>query len=150
MISLAHIVAVEVLRQQQQHRLAEHGVDVSRERWMDHTAVQDMVRDSCLAYRGTDGEGREANCPMCLQYRAGDGHEVVRVPEAHRKASRDTKAYASIGRGEAGGYALCASPPRWFEHLPDNATYIARESVIRSVRAQVALLAPCRYGHWDH
>ena len=56
---------------------------------MDHVTVPDMVRDSSLAYRDTDEEGREVYCPVCLKYRAGDGHEVVRVPErlhAARKA----------------------------------------------------------------
>ena len=48
---------------------------------MDHSTVPDMVRDAGLAYRDTDDGGREVYCPVCLKYRAGDGHEVVRIFE---------------------------------------------------------------------
>ncbi len=44
---------------------------------MVHTNLPDMVRDSGLDFRDTDGEGREVFCPVCLKYRAGDGHELV-------------------------------------------------------------------------
>ncbi len=46
---------------------------------MDHTTVPDMVRDYGLVYRGTDDEGREVYCPVCLEYRVNDCHEVVNV-----------------------------------------------------------------------
>ena len=34
-------------------------------------------RDSGLAFKSTDGEGREVYCPVCLKCRAGDDHELV-------------------------------------------------------------------------
>ncbi len=57
---------------------------------MDQTTVADMVRDSGLAYRDTGGEGREVYCPVCLQYRASDGHEVVteRLHSARKQIAR--------------------------------------------------------------
>ncbi len=50
-IPSTQIVAEEVLRQQHQQQLAEHGTGVSRERWMDHTTVPDMVRETGPAFR---------------------------------------------------------------------------------------------------
>ncbi len=38
-----------------------------------------MVRDSGLAYRDTDNNGREFSCPVCLKYRRVEGHEVIKV-----------------------------------------------------------------------
>ena len=78
-IPSAHTIAMEVIRHGQEINVEEHGVGVSRERWTDHTTLLDVVRDSSLAYRATDDEGREVYCPVCLKYRAGDGHEVVNV-----------------------------------------------------------------------
>ena len=46
---------------------------------MEHTILPDMVRASILAFRGTYGEEREVYYPVCLKYRAGDGHEVVNI-----------------------------------------------------------------------
>ena len=42
-IPSAQVVAEEVLRQQQQQHLAEHGTRVSRERWMDRHTVLECV-----------------------------------------------------------------------------------------------------------
>jgi hypothetical protein len=78
-IPSAHAIAMEILRQQHENNVEEHGTNVSRERWTQHTTLTGMVRDSGLAFRGTDDGGREAYCPVCLKYRAGDGLEVVNV-----------------------------------------------------------------------
>ena len=45
-IPSAQIVAEEVLRQQHQRQLEEHGTGVSRELWTSHTTVPDMVRET--------------------------------------------------------------------------------------------------------
>jgi len=79
-IPSAHTIAMEVIKRGQESNVDEHGVGVSRERWIDHSTVPDMVRDSGMAYRATDDGGREVYCPVCLKYRAGDGHEVLNVP----------------------------------------------------------------------
>jgi len=54
-----------------------------------------------LVYRGTDDEGREVYCPVCLKYRAGYDSEVVKVSDRlcltrkligrHLAAQRDKK-----------------------------------------------------------
>ena len=66
-IPSAHAIAMEVLRQQKESNDEEHGAGVSRERWMEHTTLPDMVRDSGLSFRGTDGEEREVYCSVCLK-----------------------------------------------------------------------------------
>ncbi len=45
-IPSAQIVAEDVLRQQHQRQLEEHGTGVSRELWTSHTNVPDMVRET--------------------------------------------------------------------------------------------------------
>jgi hypothetical protein len=78
-IPSAKATASEVLRQQHQQHVDEHGTSVSRERWMEHVTVPDMIRDYSLAYRDTDVEGRQVYCPVCPKYRAGDGSEIVNM-----------------------------------------------------------------------
>ena len=78
-IPSANAIAKEVVRHQHAQNYEEHGAGVSRERWIDHTTLSDMVRGFGTAYRGTDDEGREVYCPVCLKYRAGDGREVITV-----------------------------------------------------------------------
>ena len=78
-IPSAHAIGMEVLRQQKENNVEEHGTGVSRERWMEHTTLSEMVRASGLTFIGTDGEERKVYCPVCPKYRAGDGHEVVSV-----------------------------------------------------------------------
>ena len=72
-IPSAHAIAMEVLRQQHENNVEEHRTSVSRERWTQQTTVPDMVRESRLAFRGTDDGGLEAYCPVCLKHRVGDG-----------------------------------------------------------------------------
>ncbi len=58
-IPSAHAIAMKVLRQQHENNVEEHGTGVSREHWTQNTTVPDMVRDSDLAFRGTNDGGRE-------------------------------------------------------------------------------------------
>ncbi len=46
---------------------------------MNHDTVSNIIRDYGLANRGTDDDGREVYCPVCLKHRGGDGKEVVNV-----------------------------------------------------------------------
>ena len=57
-------VAEEVWRQEKERHVEVHGLGVHRELWMDHVTAPDMVRDSGLAYRDNDNEGREVYCPV--------------------------------------------------------------------------------------
>ena len=41
--------------------------------------TQWLFWDSSLDYRDTDNDGREFYCPVCLKYRGGEGHEVIKV-----------------------------------------------------------------------
>ena len=52
-------VAEEVWRQEKERQVEVHGLGVHREQWMDHVTAPDMVRDSGLAYRDMDNDGRE-------------------------------------------------------------------------------------------
>ena len=52
-------VAEKVRRQEKQRHCEVNGAGASRERWRYHVTVPYMVRDSSLAYRGTDDDGRE-------------------------------------------------------------------------------------------
>ena len=72
-------IAEEVLRQQAQRHTEQHGTGVSRETWIDHDNEPDMVKEAGLAYRDTDEGEREVYCPVCLQYRVGDGPVVITV-----------------------------------------------------------------------
>ena len=51
-------IVEEALRQQQKRHADESGTGVSRERWMDHTNVLDIVKDSGLAFKDTVDEER--------------------------------------------------------------------------------------------
>ena len=63
---------------------------------MEHVTVPDMIRDSSLAYRDTDGEGRQVYCPICLKYRAGDSNEIInmyrRLSDTHKSIARHLSA----------------------------------------------------------
>ncbi len=60
-------ITVEVLRHRQAINVEEHGTSVSRERWMDHTIVPNMVRGYVMMFGGTILEKRrEVYCPVCL------------------------------------------------------------------------------------
>ena len=83
---------------------------MSREQWPEHRKVPNVVRDTGLAYRDTDNNGREVYCPVCLKYRRGVGHEVIKVyaslcasPKKERKKSLTRR--ASKGHRVLSGYA---------------------------------------------
>jgi hypothetical protein len=109
--------------------------------WTIYTTVPEMFRDSGLAYRGTDDGGREVYCPVCLKYRAGDGHEVVSVfarPSVTRKViarhlatkqaleEEQREATREVRRHRVG----------WYEHRLDCFANIAGGSILRAARAQ--------------
>jgi hypothetical protein len=81
------------------YQLEDRGVGVSRELWTEHRNLPDMVRDSGLAFPGTDDGGREVYCPVCLKHRGGDGKAVVNVSShlgATLRIVREEACYAQL------------------------------------------------------
>ena len=71
-IPSAEAMAMEVLRQQREHVIEQHGTGVSLENWSEHKNGADMVRDDVIAYREIDGgRDREIVCPVCHEYGRG-------------------------------------------------------------------------------
>ena len=68
-IPSAEAIAMEVLRQQREHVIEQHGTGVSKENWSEHKNEAAMVLDAGFAYREIDGgRDREIFCPVCHEY----------------------------------------------------------------------------------
>ena len=57
-------IASEVVRIQEKHRLQRNGTCFIKELWREHRILADVVKESGMAFRETDDNGREIHCPV--------------------------------------------------------------------------------------
>jgi len=62
------VIAAEVLRQQKQHRIEQHGTGVIRENWLQHNREADIARDAGLAYREIEAGLRQLEGAQILPH----------------------------------------------------------------------------------
>ncbi len=108
--------------------------------WREHRILADVVRDSSMAFRETDDNGREIHCPVCFQYRDGTSdvafsvnQRLSELKKKHRQALGKQPAQASIGGARTNLADGCSSQPSQFDYRENCFTYPERGVQLFSV-----------------